>query len=177
MSHAHPGVYWDFDDASPHLPILSTDGAPQMNVLVFGSSERGYRLWKSEASTPLGGGDAFVGGEGSTGMTATTPGFTGRTVAPASGAALCVLSAAFVSATETAPWTAEAPDLARARASSSTSVKTSCLTAPMEYAHTPTAKPASTTPVMALRSRNGWRARCRPGDMICGGVFVACRET
>ena len=50
-------------------------------------------------------------------------------------------------------------ELASALASSSTSEKSSCLTALIEYAHTPTAKEARTTPVMALRTLKGSRAR------------------
>lgn len=61
-------------------------------------------------------------------------------------------------------------------ASSSTSEKSSCLTARIEYAHTAVANPARTTPVRAFWSRKGARARWRPGDMTCVVTVVGERE-
>jgi len=55
-----------------------------------------------------------------------------------------------------------------ARASASTSSKTSCLTAEMEYAHTPTTNAEVMRPVRMFRTKNGRRARCKPGEMPCG---------
>jgi len=56
----------------------------------------------------------------------------------------------------------------RVRASASTSSKTSCLTAEMEYAHTPTTKAEIVRPVRMFRTKKGRRARCKPGEVPCG---------
>lgn len=77
----------------------------------------------------------------------------------------------------------------RARASASTSSKTSCLTAEMEYAHTPTTNNEVVRPVRMFRTKKGRRARCKPGEIpyecgenVCGltqrgqnGTYVAFR--
>lgn len=55
----------------------------------------------------------------------------------------------------------------RARASASTSSKTSCLTAEMEYAHTPTTNTEVARPVRMFRTKKGRRARCKPGEIPC----------
>ncbi len=133
--------------ASDNFPTLSTGGAPQTNVPEAGSNIRGMRCSSRRGRTPrcLGAVAVAVGGNA------------GGDTAPAS----IVSAVSFDASAAPRPSAVPSSDLCRpdpamsARASSSTSSNLSCFTAPMEYAHTPTAKPASTTPVMALCSLNG----------------------
>jgi hypothetical protein len=150
------------------LPILSTGGAPHMNVFRTGSSRRGKRLSSAGARIPLlfknekvevVGDCCDMCGNDDWGLLPST----------AKGDCPSELE-------EPAAWTPftfspssilVTRDRANALASSSTSSKLSCLTALIEYAHTPTAKAAINAPVMAFRTRKGARARLSPGDISC----------
>ena len=154
---------------SPNFPTLSTGGAPHTNVPVDGSKTRGRRCSSRGGRTPRRGLDAGddVGGGGSD-AGVDKPASADETSAASD--TLAPFPAALVAPSSAVLWRPE-PAMS-ARASSSTSSKASCLTAPIEYAHTPTENAASAAPVRALRSRKGSRARRRPGDITWQGIVV-----
>ena len=137
------------------FPILSTGGAPYTSVFLSGSSKRG-NFASRYCNRPRGGGEfRAVGGTEAAGdafpIVVVLPGVPNTLCCPSS-----IVPTGFV------------PALCMALASSSTSSKTSCLTALSEYAHIPTANAPSAVPVMAFLTRYGSRARRRPGDIVYG---------
>ena len=142
----------------PSFPTLSTGGALQTRVPVRGSRTLGNQRSSSGGRIP---------------RRVTAPGGgieDAATVDVAGGGttlAFDTSAAPLASAAPSSDFCIPDPAMS-ARASSSTSPKSSCFTAPMEYAHTPTANPASARPVSALRSLKGSRARFSPGDITYG---------
>jgi len=125
-------------------PRSSIGGAPHTSVFRVGSNKRGKAPSNQGASRPRGGTPVNLDDSASLGVP-------------------CSRDASATAADET-PSTSLLPFII-SLASSSTSEKSSCLTARIEYAQTAVANPARTSPVMAFCTRKGARARRRPGDM------------
>lgn len=139
------------------LPTLSTGGAPHTRVLLDGSNHQGFNRddKRPRLSEPSSTSDDDIDAGECTGGDRDTP---IPAAAPTIAAPLPFLSLSSSSRLVI-------PDPTSAFASSSMSSKTSCLTALIEYAHTPTAKPATAIPVSVFRRRYGARARASPGDI------------